>query len=166
MTCVQRAAGVGAGTAGAAGDYATPNCSSNGELLTRTVLQTSAGVELALDPCASGTKILVPISQATSTQVLTGTASMRTYVCDIAIMQLSTSTQTWSLVSGTGTVCATSTSALIGATTAANGSDLSLQKGNGAAWVLKTDTDADNVCLLQSSTDRINGSFTYVVAAN
>jgi hypothetical protein len=125
-----------------------------------------AAVVANADPCSRGTKITIPISQATSTELFTGTASSRTFICSLSIMQMSSSTQTWSLINGTGTVCATSASALIGATTAANGTDLSMTQGDGGHWILKTDTDADNVCLVQSSTDRINGYLTYVVAAN
>lgn len=118
------------------------------------------------DPCSYGTKINIPISQAASTELFTGTASNRTYICNIVLTQPAASTQTFSLVSGTGTVCATSTGAMIGATTAANGVQLPFAYGNGAAWVAKSDTDADNICLLQSTTDRIAGNIVYVVAAN
>lgn len=122
------------------------------------------GTNFIGDPCATGTKIAVPISQVTSTQLITGTASNRTYVCSFHPSQPSDSTQTYSLVSGTGTVCATSTGAMIGGTTAANGVQIPYAFGNGGAWIAKSDTDADNVCLLQSSTDRIAGVLTYVVA--
>jgi hypothetical protein len=117
------------------------------------------------DPC-SGAKLFLPFSQAASAQLITGTASNRTYICSILIRQPSTSTQTFALVSGTGTVCATSTGALTGATTAANDNDLPFVLGSGVATVAKSDTDADNICLLQSTTDRINGVISYVVAAN
>lgn len=125
-----------------------------------------AQVVASVDVCQRYPKVYLPISQATSTQLFTGTASNRTFICSISVMQRSTSTQTWALVSGTGTVCATSTSGLIGGATAADGTDLSVTQGDGTSAFLKTDTDADNVCLLQSGTDRLNGWITYVVAPN
>ncbi len=118
-----------------------------------------------LDPCSLA-KTTLPISQATSTELFTGTASNRIYVCSLLLSQPSGSTQTFSLVSGTGTVCATSTGAMLGATSAANGVQLPFAAIGGNATLAKSDTDAENVCLLQSSTDRIAGVLTYVVAPN
>lgn len=116
------------------------------------------------DPCDGGTKVFVTISQTTSTQLFTGTASNRTYVCSIALVQPSGSTQTFSLVSGTGSVCATGTGAMMGATTAANGLQQSISHGAGSGSIAKSAANADNVCLLQSGTDRITGVISYVVA--
>jgi hypothetical protein len=118
------------------------------------------------DPCTNMTtqKLFVPISQTTGTQLLTGTTSMRTYVCAIHIV--TATAQNIALVSGTGTVCATSLGAMAGGTTAATGWNLAanggLVLGNGGATVAKSDTDADNVCLLQSSTGQISGTLSYV----
>lgn len=142
-----------AASSGSSGDNSTLNTDANGLLWTRT-----------FDPCSAGTKLFVPISQATGTQLLTGTASNRTYICSIVVSQPSSSTQTFSLVNGTGTVCATSTAAMIGATTAANGMQLPFSHGSGSASIAKSTVNADNVCLLQSSTDRIAGVLSYVVA--
>ena len=121
-------------------------------------------VTTAKDPCDGGTKVFVAISQTTSTQLLTGTASNRTYVCSIALVQAASSTQTFSLVSGTGSVCGTGTSAMMGATTAANGLQQPISHGAGSGTVAKSGANADNVCLLQSGTDRITGVLSYVVA--
>jgi hypothetical protein len=125
-------------------------------------------VRAAPDPCSSGTKVFVPISQTTGTQLLTGTASNRTYVCSINIV--TATAQNIALVSGTGSVCATSTGAMMGGTTAATGWNLAANGGivvsGGGASVAKSDTDADNVCLLQSSTGQISGTLVYVVAAS
>lgn len=135
-------------------------------LLTTAAFQTAFGTGsvVSADPCNGGTKVTVPISQTTSTELLTGTASNRTYVCGFMVTQPAASTQTFALVSGTGTTCGTSVGAMIGGTTAANGMQLPLAFGNGGATIAKSDTDADNVCLLQSSTDRISGVLIYVVA--
>lgn len=116
------------------------------------------------DPCSGGAKVFVAISQTASTQLLTGTASNRTYVCSLVLSQPSASTQTFALVSGTGTTCGTGTAAVIGATTAANGMQIPFSAGSGAGSIAKSAANADNVCLLQSSTDRIAGVLGYVVA--
>lgn len=118
------------------------------------------------DPCVSGTKIFVPITQTTSTQWVTGTSSMRTYVCSFMVTQPSSSTQTFALVNGTGSVCASSPAAMIGGSTAANGMQLPFALGTGAGSIAKSTADAANVCLLQSGSDRIAGVMSYVVAAN
>jgi hypothetical protein len=116
------------------------------------------------DPCSGGVKVFVAISQTAGAQLLTGTASNRTYVCSFVVSQPSASTQTFSLVSGTGTTCATGTGAMIGATSAANGMQIPFSAGSGAGSIAKSAANADNVCLLQSSTDRIAGVMSYVVA--
>jgi hypothetical protein len=118
----------------------------------------------APDPCLSGAKVFVAISQTTSTQLLTGTADNRTYVCGLLVTQAEASTQTFSLVSGTGSVCATGTAAMIGATSAANGMPLPFAIGGANASVAKSAANADNVCLVQSGSDRIAGVLSYVVA--
>lgn len=116
------------------------------------------------DACDGGTKVFVAISQTTSTQLFAGTASNKTHVCSVTIVQPSASTQTYSLVSGTGSVCATGTAAMIGATTAANGLQQPFSAGAGSGTIAKSAANADNVCLLQSGTDRLTGVIGYVVA--
>lgn len=148
-----------AATAGAAGTISA-------KLRLLTTLADNLSSRRPSDPCFYGTKLFVPISQATSTQLFAGTASNRIYVCSLLLTQPSASTQTFSLVSGTGSVCATSTGAMIGATSAANGMQLPFVHGGGESAIAKSDTDAENVCLLQSSTDRLAGVLSYVVAVN
>lgn len=128
----------------------------------------TAWARMKADPCESGSKIYVPLSMTSSTQVLTGTASMRTYVCHIHVM--SATAQSVSLVSGTGAVCATSTGPMMGGSSAATGWPLAanggIVVGNGGATVAKSDTDADNVCLLLSGAGQVSGVIAYVAAAN
>jgi hypothetical protein len=120
------------------------------------------------DPCASGNKIFVTISQTTNTQLLAGTASTRTYVCSIQVM--TATTQNISLVSGTGAVCATSVGPMLGGSSSATGWNFAANGGiviGGAGHTIaKTDTDADNVCLIQSGAGQVSGSLSYVAAAN
>jgi hypothetical protein len=70
------------------------------------------------------------------------------------------------LVSGTGTNCGTSTGALMGGTTAATGWNFAanggIAFGNGRGALAQTDTNADNVCLLQSGSGQLSGVLSYV----
>lgn len=117
-----------------------------------------------LDPCQSVAKTTVPISQATSTQLLAGTPAKKTYVCSFAI--IGADAENASLVGGTGSVCATSPTAIIGGSTAANGLNMAanggIALGNGMATVAQGSVNADNVCLLQSGSGRVAGVLTYV----
>jgi hypothetical protein len=119
------------------------------------------------DPCATGTKVFVAINQTTGTQLITGTASNRTYVCHFNLV--TATAQNIALVSGTGSVCATSTGPMYGGTTAATGWNFAANGGivigNGGGVTAKSDTDADNICLLQSASGQISGVIVYVVAA-
>lgn len=124
---------------------------------------------LTIDPCASAAKTYITISQTTGTQLFTGTASNRTYICEVHV--ISATAQNVALVSGTGTVCATGTNALAGGTTAATGWNFAvagngLVLGTGGATVAKSKTDADNVCILMSSTGQLSGNLAYVAAPN
>jgi hypothetical protein len=120
------------------------------------------------DPCQTKVKLTAMIDQTSGEQVITGTASTRTFICSIQLM--SATSQSVAVVSGTGSVCATSVGPLLGGTTAATGWGFAagghIEIGNGSAWVAKTDTDADNVCVLQSSSGQVSGNITYVPAAN
>ncbi len=121
-----------------------------------------------LDPCATKAKLFIAISQTTGTQLFAGTASNRTYVCSVHV--LSATAQNIVLVSGTGSVCASSPHAMIGGTTAATGWNFAANSGvvlgDGSATVAKSTTDADNICILMSSTGQLSGVLSYVVAAN
>jgi|KBSMisStaDraftv2_1062788.scaffolds.fasta_scaffold00145_6 hypothetical protein len=125
-------------------------------------------VRASPDPCASGTKLFVAINQTASTQLFTGTASNRTYVC--AINVVSATAQNVALVNGTGAVCATGTAGMMGGTTAATGWNFAanggIAAGAGTGAIAKSTADAANVCLLQSSTGQVSGTIAYVVAIN
>lgn len=120
------------------------------------------------DPCTQGTKLGAPINLTASGQLITGTASKKTYICSIDLV--SATAQNVALVEGTGTTCATNIFGLAGGTTAATGWNLAanggLTKGSGAGTVYSPSADtnatAANVCLLSSSTGQISGQITYV----
>jgi len=120
------------------------------------------------DPCLAGAKSGAPINLTASGQVITGTASKKTYICSIDIV--SATAQNIALVEGTGSTCATNIFGLAGGTTAATGWNLSanggLTKGGGVGTVYSPSADANataaNVCLLLSSTGQTSGQITYV----
>ena len=122
------------------------------------------GIAVVPNPCQREAPLYVVIDQTSGEQLVTGTASERIYICSIQLV--TASAQNISLVSGTGTVCATSTGPLMGGTTAATGWNLAanggLSMGNGLGSLAQTDTNADNVCLLQSGSGQISGSISYV----
>lgn len=116
------------------------------------------------DPCRTNAKVYVPISQTANTQLLAGTSAKKTYICHIIVV--AADAENISLVSGTGSVCATSTAAVIGSTTAAAGPNLSANGGfsigTGVGSVAVSAVNADNVCLFQSGSGRVAGVMTYV----
>jgi hypothetical protein len=120
------------------------------------------------DPCDGSAKTYVAVNQTTGTQLFAGTASNRTYICHASLV--TATAQNIALVSGTGTVCATSIGPIFGGTTAATGWNFSansgISLGNGSGAVGKSDTDADNICLLQSGAGQVSGVIAYVTAAN
>lgn len=132
----------------------------------RSVATDTSGhpIVVNIDPCSSLAKTSVAISQTTSTQLFAGTSAKNNYIC--SIMALGADAENMSLVGGTGTVCATTTHAYIGGTTAAAGPNFAANGGfvavAGNATVVRGTTTAENVCLLQSGTGRVAGWITYV----
>lgn len=118
------------------------------------------------DPCwATAAKISVPINQTANAQLVAGNAGVKTYVCSIAIN--SATAQSFALVEGTGTTCATGTAGVIGGTTAATGPSLpaagNFTLGAGVGTVAIANAAAgDAVCLYQSGTGQISGVATAV----
>lgn len=120
---------------------------------------------LYLDPCKRGAKTRFTINLTASGQIITGTASKKTYICDLDIV--TATAQNIALVEGTGTTCATGTAGMAGGTTAATGWNFAanggLTKGNGDGAVFSADSAAaDNVCLLLSGSGQTSGNGHYV----
>jgi hypothetical protein len=128
------------------------------------------GSAIVADPCMREARIPISISQTSGTQIITGTASERIFICSLHIV--TATAQNIALVSGTVTVCATSTSGVsgFGGATAATGWNFSanggIQMGSSEWSYGKTDTDGDNVCLFQSGSGQVSGGLTYVSAPN
>lgn len=138
-----------------------------GALLLAALFPSGAWADEALqdeDPCAGRRKLVVLISQTANTQLVVGEAGLRFFVCSALLVQAPSSTQTFSVVSGTGSTCGTSTGAVLPAASAANGSAASYAYGDGNATIAYSDTDAENLCLFQSGSDRITGAISYVLA--
>lgn len=122
---------------------------------------------ITADPCG-GAKSFAPFSLTASGQIITGTASKKTYVCSIDLV--TATAQNIALVEGTGTTCATNIFGLAGGTTAATGWNFAanggLIPGSGIGTVAFGSGDANataaNVCLLLSSTGQTSGTFGYV----
>lgn len=126
-----------------------------------SALATAPAAVVALSPNPSTVCTTTkPISQTASTDLITSTNKL--HICSIVLV--STTAQSFSLVEGTGAVCATGIAAVIGATTAANGIPAAANGGFSAvaerAW-LRTVTTADHLCLLQSGAGLIAGVITY-----
>jgi hypothetical protein len=127
--------------------------------------QTDGTFDRTLDPCVSAVKVYTPITTTANVQLITGTASKKTYIC--SIMLVSAAAENISLVAGTGTVCATSIVAVIGGTTAATGPNLAANGGfvvgDGAHAFAATTVNADNLCILKSGAGVVAGVMTSVV---
>lgn len=122
----------------------------------------------AVDPCQVNTKVHANINGTAGATLVTGTASKKIYLCSINIV--TATAQNINLVSGTGTVCATSTAAtlgLTGGTTAGTGWNFAanggLTLGSGGFSIGQTNVNADNLCMLISGSGQVTGGFSYVV---
>jgi hypothetical protein len=122
---------------------------------------------LVVDPCKAQTKFYVSISQTANTQLVTGTASKKIYICSIHVVVAVVTNV--ALVEGTGSVCATGTAGVsgFGGATAATGWNFAanggIALGNGDGAVGAEGTNADNLCLFNSGSGQVSGGISYVV---
>ena len=119
------------------------------------------------DPCFGVLKSSASFSSSTGQfKIITGTASVKTYICHIDY-RIGAAAHV-SFIEGTGTNCATGTgaAAMDGSTTAANGKPEAANggeaSGDGNGDIMHAATAADDVCILQDSTALIAGRVTYV----
>ena len=101
-----------------------------------------------------------PVSAAANVQIVTaGNANMFVYICSYNLN--AGAVDAFSIVEGTGAVCATGTKAMVGATTAAAGLALAnngtVNFGGGNGAVTKTTVAGNNVCLLVSTAGPLTG---------
>lgn len=95
-----------------------------------------------------------PVSTAANVQVIAaGNANMFIYICSYNLN--ASAALTFSIVEGTGAVCATGTKAMVGTTTAVGGPSLGIagtvNYGGGAGAVTKTTVAGNNVCIFPSA---------------
>jgi len=110
-----------------------------------------------------------PVSSATSVQVITANTGAAVpaqyiYICSVSLGSIGGSS--FSIVEGTGSVCATNTVALAGGTTAATGYGIAangspVQFGGGIGPVMRTKTPGDNVCLIIAGTGPLAGTVAF-----
>lgn len=104
------------------------------------------------------------INLTADTQIITGTASQRVYVCHVHLV--SSIANNVAVVQGTGSVCATGIAGVFGGTTAATGWNLGANSGvvlgGGKDVIAKTAADANNVCILRSSAAQVSGVIVWV----
>jgi hypothetical protein len=131
-------------------------------------LMGTTGMPLAVsfpvnDPC-SGPKGNIAISQTANTRLAIG-VNGRYRLCSIFVV--GADAENLSLVEGTGATCGTSTTAVIGGTTAAAGPNLAANGGwvlgNGQATVAVEVSAGDDLCLFQSGSGRVAGNLTYAI---
>lgn len=159
--------------------FNTPNIAVNLTQVAGATVVTDAGTSTAAirvavatnDPCGSGsyyTHSFVVISTATSSTLVTNSnGSLRPYICAVNVGPLGTATNV-AIVYGTGTVCATSIDGAFGGTSAANGWNVAanggIAYGNGTGTLSYADAVGENICIIISAGNQINGSITYVLA--
>jgi hypothetical protein len=154
--------GVAAG-AGAASPVVAYNYVYNGTTWDRQ--KPSSAV---LNPCETVAQSYAPISitSATTTRIVTPSASNKTYICGLIIV--TGAANNVAVVEGTGGTCGTATAGVIGGTTAANGSNFSangglvLQAGK-TAHAQTAGTNVD-LCVITSSAGPYSGGIKYVQA--
>jgi hypothetical protein len=120
-----------------------------------------AGSNVVGDPCQINTHTFTPIniSSAANTKIVSGTASKKTYICHLYLF--ASAAENVGVVEGTGTNCGTGTAGVIGGSTAAAGINLAANQGwvegAGSNAVAATATNADDFCLISSSTAQLSG---------
>ena len=122
---------------------------------------------VVVDPCKGQTKQYASINQTANTQLASGTASKKIYICSIHVVVAAATNV--ALVEGTGSVCATSTAGVsgFGGATAATGWNFmangGIALGNGDSSLGAEGTAADNLCLFNSGSGQVSGGISYVV---
>lgn len=122
------------------------------------------GKAVFLDPCQANAPTFTNISVAATgpTSIVPGVAAKNLYVCSIFIAPV-TAAVNFTLISGTGTNCATTPVAMFGGTTAATGAVMAINEG----WTLGTGLSAvmsanaanlgASICLTASAATQISG---------
>ena len=144
-------------------------CNTNGQAAMAASAPVTIASNQALgDPCTWKAKSYAPVSITGSTQIVTGTGGLKTYLCSYHVV--TATAQNIALVEGTGSTCATNIYGLAGGTTAATGwnfaANSGIARGDGNATVAYGSADANataaNICLLLSGSGQVSGAIAYV----
>lgn len=125
-----------------------------------------AGSTVVADPCQVNARTYTPISvaSAANTKIITGTSAKKTYLCHLYLFAAAANNV--GIVEGTGTNCASSPAGVIGGATAAAGINLAANQGwvegNGQAAIAATATNADDFCLITSTSAQLSGVAVWV----
>lgn len=119
------------------------------------------------DPCSFLTRTFKPIniSTATTTNIITGGSSKKTYICHAFLFTAAANNV--ALVEGTtGGTCGSGTAGIMGGTTASSGLNLTANQGfvlgTGVASVAATATNNNDVCIITSAATQLSGVISYV----
>lgn len=130
----------------------------------RTSSTTTPTRAFRVDPCQANAKVYLPVATTGSAQIITGTAAQKIYLCSVSMW--AGGAETFSIVAGTGTVCATATVAVIGFTTGSGGMRVDTASpffaGTGEVAIAATTVNGDNLCVLQAAAAALSGVITYV----
>jgi hypothetical protein len=126
------------------------------------------GTAVVADPCRALSKTFVSFSVTASTQIVTGASGKHTYFC--SWNDQSASAESYAVVEGTGTLCATGIAAVggfSGGTTGATGWSVAANGGRtfgngGYAVGEAANATGDNVCVLLSGSTQVNIGLSYV----
>jgi len=117
-----------------------------------------------IDPCSDTASTTLAVSQADDAQLVAASGSTKIYVCSAVLV--GAAAEIINFIEGTGSVCGTSTLAVVGSTTQGNGMSFAANggftAGNGAASAFHTNTGGNALCLTQNGTSRVSGYITYV----
>lgn len=136
-------------SAGSNNENATLNTDSTGLLWSRTA-----------NPCSAQIPTTVAISATADTVLVSATASVKVYICSISLV--ASAAEIVSIWEGTGSTCGTSSAALVGSTTEANGMSFAANGGIAISAPISGITANVDVCLRLSGSNRVSGYLTYV----
>lgn len=113
------------------------------------------------DPCDGVLATNVAISQTTSTKLISSSSGKKNHICSLVLV--TGAAEIVNIVEGTGSVCGTSTTAIVGSTTVGNGMSFAANGGlSGIARTIPGTGTTVDTCLTQDGSDRVAGYLTYV----
>ena len=113
--------------------------------------------------------VVVNVSSATTTALITGVSGRHVYICSINLVTAAANNV--ALISGTGATCGTSTTGLNGGTTGASGWNLAanggLAQGSGVGAIMSTlvsgGATGDSVCIVTTASTQLSGAIGYAI---